>query len=553
MAGLPLPSHCSYRPANNPPLLRRFAAFAVYLAFIAVQFYSADRSGNFWWYDSASHALNGVFLRDFFANNGWSSPLTFAVSYFVQYPGITIGFYPPGFAVLLAVFYAVFGVSHAAAQLCVSITTLVLALGIHALAIRCGMRFWPAFCAGLLAIGFPEMLLWGRQIQPELPAYAFAVWSVYFLFRWIDENRLWQVLLAVVLFVFGLYVKQTICFLAPVLLLIVIVGRGFGAFRQRAVYIAAAVAIVLMVPLAILTLTAGSFNLVQAVASPDKRSTLQAITYYAQVLPKQVGWLPLIAALVGIIVLLRRDFDLPRLRWLFIGWVAVGLVFFTSISLKSPRFSTAILPAVAVLAVVPFIYARVPRWADFAAIGATAAVVTYWLLTVPVPRVSGAREAAEVSATMAEPDSNILLLAHRSANFIFAMRAYTIRSDVRMLRAEKLYTKYKISQQFGQAQGSKMDADALLADLTARNVSMVVLQRGFWQNVPVLQLLADVVHSPNFVLLKSIKLEPHHAAEPVTSLDIYHRLDYRYQPEPDIVLDIPLIGGHFSVPRKPGR
>ncbi len=530
------------------PLRRRFVAFTVYLAFVAVQFYSADRSGNFWWYDSASHALNGVFLRDFFAGNGWSSPLAFTVSYFAQYPGITIGFYPPGFAALLAVFYAVFGVGHAAAQLCLSGATLVLALGTHALAIRCGTRFWPAFCAGLLAIGFPEMLIWSRQIQPELPAYAFVVWSIYFLLRWLDEQRPHQLLLAVVLFVFGLYVKQTVCFLAPVLLLIVIVERGWRVFRQRDVYTAAAIAIMLMVPLAVLTLTLGNFNMTQAAATPGMRSLLKSSTYYVQVLPQQVGWLPLIAALAGIVVLLRHDFASPRLRWLLVSWLATGLVFFTSIALKSPRFSTAILPVVAILAVVPLIYARVPRWADFAAVGVTATIAAYWLATVPALSLTGAREAAEVSARTAEPHSNILLLAHRSANFIFAMRVYTERSDVRMLRAEKLYTTYKISQHFGQAQGREMDASALLEDLAAHNVSTVVLQRGLWRNVTILQLLESLVHGPNFVLIESIKLELNPATEPVEFLDVYRRLDYRPRPEREIVLDIPLIGRRFSVP-----
>jgi 4-amino-4-deoxy-L-arabinose transferase-like glycosyltransferase len=530
-------------------------AGAVSLLFAIVQFATAETSGGFWWFDSASHALNGVFLHDLVASGGWRDPIAYSVGYFARYPGLTLGFYPPGLAVIMAPFYAVLGVGHAAAQLCLSVASAGLALGVFMLARETGLRTAPALAAALLALGVPEMLLWGRQIQPEIPAYACATWSAWLLLRWLGAGRPGQLYLAVLLFVGGLYVKQTICFLAPAFLLVLWCELGWSALRRRGIWLAAAVALLSALPLAALTLVAGGFNLVQATASAPSGGGWQDATFYLTALPGQLGWLPLVLAALGLCALAMPHSPLSRAgRTLLLAWTILGLAFFTAIALKSPRFSTAILPALAIVAVVPFDLpsrfrpSRFRPWRDAAALATAVAAVAFGLATTPTLSFLGPRAAAEFVAATAPAGSNVLLLAHRSANFIFALRCYTERGDIRVVRAEKLYTDYRISKEFGISTSATLDEHAMLDGMRTRNIAMVVVERGFWDDVPAIRQLHGLLAGQPFERLQSIALSDQAHPGTVGFFDIYRREDYRREREPDVVISLPLLGRNYKLP-----
>ena len=67
------------------------------VALAVYYFASSPTNGDFWWYDSSRHAMNGVFLRDFVMEGGLLHPIHFSSTYYEKYPGINIGFYPPFF------------------------------------------------------------------------------------------------------------------------------------------------------------------------------------------------------------------------------------------------------------------------------------------------------------------------------------------------------------------------------------------------------------------------------------------------------------------------
>ena len=89
-------------------------AAAVFLLGAVLLFVTAPHHGEFWWSDAPRHALNGVFVKDLIAAMP-AHPGAWAMQYYVQYPALTILFYPPLFYAISAPFYALFGVSHATA------------------------------------------------------------------------------------------------------------------------------------------------------------------------------------------------------------------------------------------------------------------------------------------------------------------------------------------------------------------------------------------------------------------------------------------------------
>ena len=102
------------------------AVFAALLAATLLLLLTAPVNDDFWWQDAPRHALNGAFVKDFFAALPWRDPFGWAASYYIKYPSLTIGFYPPLFYLFEAAFYAVFGVNQFVAQATVACFTLLL-------------------------------------------------------------------------------------------------------------------------------------------------------------------------------------------------------------------------------------------------------------------------------------------------------------------------------------------------------------------------------------------------------------------------------------------
>ena len=105
-------------------------------------------------------------------------------------------------------------------------------------------------------------------------------------------------------------------------------------------------------------------------------------------------------------------------------------------------------------------------------------------------------EAAATVAHVAPPNSSVLLLVHRSANFIFNLATYQERPDLRVVRAEKLFTHYRGNREFG-IRDYGFDWPTILKLLDQNNVGTLVIQRGFWHDLPTIgRLLEEIGKEP---------------------------------------------------------
>ena len=90
-----------------------------------------------WHPDAPSHALNGVFYKNMIEEGGFLHPKSYAERYYVQYPSLTVGMYPPIFYTIEAFFFKVFGVYPLVAKLAVVSFTL---LGVNAFFLLCRLN-----------------------------------------------------------------------------------------------------------------------------------------------------------------------------------------------------------------------------------------------------------------------------------------------------------------------------------------------------------------------------------------------------------------------------
>ncbi|MBX9702349.1 MAG: glycosyltransferase family 39 protein, partial [Acetobacteraceae bacterium] len=281
---------------------------AVAIAGAGLLFLSAPRAGEFWWSDAPRHALNGVFLRDLIATLPWRDPAGWAMQYYIQYPALTILFYPPLFYLVSAPFFALFGVSHAVSLGVVMAHAAALAVGMHLLA----RRFVPptvALPVALLALAAPGIALWGRQPMLEVPSLAFAVWAMLVLRRYVETPGTARLLLGLLLLLCAIYTKFSAVFLIPVAGLMLLAADPRGTLTRPRHWLAGAAFLLALAPAVVLTLHFGGANLQSVASIPDAavgKWTLAGWTWYARALPELLGLPLLLAALAGLGLLALR-------------------------------------------------------------------------------------------------------------------------------------------------------------------------------------------------------------------------------------------------------
>jgi 4-amino-4-deoxy-L-arabinose transferase-like glycosyltransferase len=310
---------------------------------VCLLFETSPRAGDFWWSDSPRHAMDGVFYYDL----ARSMPLThmkqWAMDYYIQYPAITVLFYPPLFALVEAVFFSLLGVSHNTAQLTVSAFLLSAAFGAYFLTRRWLGRV-AAFSTALLFIGSPAIALWGRQVMLEIPAFAFLIWGSYFFFRYLDSAKARDLYLVTGFVLAAIYTKQPVVFIAPVYLLTLYFVYRKAIFHRKEFWWSAVLFVLGVIPLAIFTWLWGRLNVQQTVGGDwveYSRTRLAGWLYVARQWPHQVGWTVLGLAVVYCVgAVLWRKWRLPGpASFFFVAWVLTGYVFFSLIANKLERWA----------------------------------------------------------------------------------------------------------------------------------------------------------------------------------------------------------------------
>jgi hypothetical protein len=517
----------------------------------AIMLATSPTNGDFWWFDAPSHAMNGVFVHDLIQAAPTHHPAQWAITYYLKYPAVTILFYPPVFPVVEAIFYFVFGVSHFTAQLAVCFFDALLALAVYRI-VSTAFSKPVAFGAAMLTLGLPGIALWGRQVMLEIPAWCFAAWSVFFVLQYMESGRARSLIAGAVLAVIALYTKQTFLFMIPALALALLWRCGWRVLLRREVWIAVIVAAILVTPLAVITLKLGKMNADlasgQALGGTD-RFSLAGWTYYAQMLLHDCGAIPLVLAAIAVAVAIWKRPPVSSLFAMMVSLFVAGYVFFSLIALKDERYTLHFIVPVAIAAAAAFpllLPARAAGW-----VAAIAGVLIFGLTisTQKVPWVAGPLEAAKLAAQYAPPDSSILLNTHRSAAFIFDLRALGTRPDLRVIRAEKLLADYRQGRDYG-VKALDVNRAEIAQYFPKYRIGVIVFQTGFWTDIPTIGALDDIIRGTGFDVIRLVNVTGNVRHEE-TDLRVLRYTGPLAEHAAPIDLNIPLIGQHFS--EKPAR
>jgi len=449
------------------------------------------------------------------------------MDYYLHYPAIAVLFFPPAFALVEALFFGLFGVSHSTAQLTVSVFLLAVAYGTYFL-IRCFVGRIAAFSTALLFLGTPIIALWGRQVMLELPAFAFLIWSCYFFLRYFVDQRSRDLYLAVLLLVIGTYTKQTVVFIVPAYLVTLYYVYRNTMFRRREVWWSGALFSAGMVPLGIFTWLWGRYNVDQSVGGPwveYSRTSLAGWLYVPRQWPAEVGWIVVALAIVYCIgAIFWQHWRLPtQALFLFGAWLAAGYLFCTLIAIKTQRYTIFLTFTLVVFAVLAIVRGLPAKIAPYLVLILALATFSYRLIADPVPYISGYRAAAQYICSVAPADSIVLFSGSRDGSFIFNVRTTPECKNLTVIRADKLLLRVRMVRSMFGAQELGVSEDQFRQMLEQYGVSYIVIDPKFWGDLPSMQMLARLVHKDQFKLLTTIPISGNDKHDDL-QLEIYRNL-----------------------------
>ncbi len=324
--------------------------------------------------------------------------------------------------------------------------------------------------------------------------------------------------------------------------------------RNRHLWIAGALFVIAVLPVAVLTLVLGDLNIGQSIGDNPRGDQLprlhpdNLLYYLDRLTNEQASWVLVASALTGFAVAMRN----PDRRLFF--WVLLFLstyVFFTA--LNDPhvsRYTIFWLPAVTVFAALPLRHLTSDR-----------ARVWYgaWLASIVVLQVVGAvrlepqrsagfQEAARVAVASTSSPA-IFVDAYNNGYFTFFVRALDPDRSNYVIRGDKILS----SSAVDTTTWAKQHVDGteeLLETLQRLGIGVLVLEEKNYTEFPVHDLLRDVVKGAEFELIAEIPIDstlPRYADQ---SLLVYRFLGKETSASPaGFYVPLPIIGKKLYVPK----
>jgi hypothetical protein len=310
--------------------------------------------------DEAAHYVTGLMIRDYLASGHFANPLTYGERYYMHYPKVAIGMWPPLFHTCEALWMLVCSPSKFSVLLLMALITAATgALIYRFLRTCCSM---PAALAGAaLFVVLPMVQTSTSAVMADGLVVLLDLWAMMRLVRYLESERTRDAIL------FGILAALSMCTKANGVALVLlpafalpIAGR-LRLLRARGLYYAAAIVVVVGGPWQIISYRVIRHSL--DTAGRPAAAVLWSAGYYGGVLAQALGWGLAPFCALGIVVFLTRLWRgggcRSRTDLMQSGALALLLsvwVFQSMIGTVEPRYMVEALPAAVVFTVCGFVW-----------------------------------------------------------------------------------------------------------------------------------------------------------------------------------------------------
>lgn len=297
--------------------------------------------------DEPSHLVTGLMIRDWVLA-GFPSPMPYAQDYYLHYPKVSLGQWPPGFYGIQAAWTLVAGASTASIVTLMATLAALVALLVYVTA-RDEVGETGALVGGVLFLALPLVQRFGAMTMTEVPLALLCTLAVVCFGRYLDRGRPRDLVLFGLLAVAAMYTKGNSIALAGVPPLAIVLGRRWDLLRKPLFWAVGIGAGALCAPWHLFAIRFSTSTWAQAEPSLDY--VLESSAVYARELVRVGGVAFLAAALVGLVTRLRTPVE-HRGRWLAIAaWVPSLLAMHVVVpSSLDPRHLVLITPALVLAA-----------------------------------------------------------------------------------------------------------------------------------------------------------------------------------------------------------
>ena len=278
--------------------------------------------------DEPSHVVTGLMFRDYFAAGMPGSPRAFAEQYYVHYPKVGIGQWPPVFYALQGAWLLAFGASATALVALMSLLTAGLATCVFGV-LRGTLGTPSALLMGALVCVLPLVQRMGSVVMTELPLALFCLLAALELARFLDGARARHAFGFAFFAILAILTKGNALALGLLPAIAIALAGKWSALRRPALWGAGALVALVCAPWYWLTLSISASTWAGG-STPNLGYAARAGTFYTTGLAGLGGVLVTACAVVGMAV--RPAEGAARCRWATtIGLILALLAFHVAI------------------------------------------------------------------------------------------------------------------------------------------------------------------------------------------------------------------------------
>jgi hypothetical protein len=523
------------------------------VSLVAISIFVANISDSGLWHpDAPSHALNGVFYGDMIEEKGFFHPKSYAERYYVQYPSLTIGMYPPIFYSVAALFFKVFGVSPLIAKLPVLFFTLV---GVNGFLLLCKQWFplWLSVTASILYLLQPAVLFGQTNVMLEMPALAVSILSLYCLYVGTEKDNPWALFVTPLVAALAFLTKQNTVFLIPIWLVWIIADKKRSIIKSRHFMTGALIGTLILIPWLVVNLTVGR-SYVVAFAFRQYHVWSNFLYYVRHA--SEVVSPPVIVLFILSVGLFMKSKKYNGYRFSLV-WGCSVLLSLLIMEYSEPRYAMFLVPPMIILSMHTFLLLR-EKSAFLIQRKRISAIAMVLLISLHLHpgEVLGGRDIQgfDDAADFVVRDTgcvSVLYDGYFNGNFIFHMRARDKVRRIFVFRASKLVFTTKMLLELGYNELVSESSD-FYDVLNRHSIKYIVQEERDLMRAPANKRLREWVGGSEFRLVQRIPVYWRHFSG-FGDLLVYEYLNYEAKPIGQVDLSMPMLGGSISVKVDSGK